>query len=94
MDHDFWGWVYWTGHTISPAAIIGSALGWFPGIAAAVALVFYLLQIYESATVQSWLHNRRLRKIALYKIRMATLEAEELKAVARKHEKEELLGRH
>lgn len=86
MDTDFWGWVYWIGHVLSPAAIFGSLLGYFPGIAALVALIFYIIQIYESPTTQTWLHTRRLRKIAQLKKHMAALEAQEMKSLARRIE--------
>ena len=85
-DLDFWGWLSWLGHALSPVAIFGSLMGFFPGIAAAVALIFYSIQIYESATVQTWMHTRRLRKIAEFKKHIAALEAQELKGLARRIE--------
>lgn len=85
-DLDFWGWLSWLGHALSPVAIFGSLIGFFPGIAAAVALIFYFIQIYESATVQTWMHTRRLRKIAEFKKHIAALEAQELKGLARRIE--------
>lgn len=78
----FWGWLYYVGHTFSPIAVIGSLWGFLPGTVAIVALLFYLLQMYESVTCQTWLHTRRLRKIAALKIKMAVLEAQEKKADA------------
>lgn len=68
----------WVGHTLSGAAIIGTLLGYFPAVAAAVAMLWYVVQLYESRTVQRWLQSRRLRKIAKLKIEMARLEALEL----------------
>jgi hypothetical protein len=50
-------------------------MGWAPGIAALVALIWYLIQIYESATVQRWVANRRIRKIARMKAKVMMLEA-------------------
>mgnify|MGYP001603714389 CR=1 FL=1 len=85
-QNDIWGCLFWFGLAICPVAIFGSLLGWFPGVASLVALIFYLLQIYESASVQTWLHTRRLRQIAILKKKMAILEARELKGLARKAE--------
>ena len=59
-------------------------MGWFPPVAALVAFVWYALQIYESKTVQEWAHNRRTRKIAELRVRMAALEALEKKSEARR----------
>jgi hypothetical protein len=65
----------WVGNVVSGAAIFGSFLGWLPGIAAFIAFVWYLIQIYESATVQRWLAARRLRRIAALKAKIVVLEA-------------------
>lgn len=40
-------------HIASLGAIVGSYAGFFPAIAAIVAVVWYSLEIYESQTVQS-----------------------------------------
>lgn len=84
MGDDFWGGVYWLGHALSPIAIVGTMVGYFPAFASVVALIFYFIQIYESKTCQTWLQTRRLRKIAVLKVAMARLEAQELKALARR----------
>lgn len=73
----------------SAAAIVGTVAGWFPYFAAFVGLCYYLLQIYESATLQTWFHTRRLRKLASLKKLVASLEAQELKALHRKAAKAE-----
>lgn len=65
----------WAGNIISVGAIFGSILGWLPGIAAFIAFVWYLIQIYESVTVQRWLAGRRLRKIAHLRAKIVVLEA-------------------
>lgn len=65
----------WIGNIVSVGAIITSALGFVPAVAALVAFIWYLIQIYESVTVQRWLANRRLRKIAKLKARVVVLEA-------------------
>jgi hypothetical protein len=70
--------ISWLGHMLSSAAIVGTIVGWFPAVAAVVALFWYIIQIYESKTCQRWLTSRRLRKMARLKIVMARLEALEL----------------
>jgi hypothetical protein len=74
------GLVSWIGHAFSSVTLVGAIVGWFPGVAAAVALLWYSIQIYESNTFQRWLTTRRLQKIAQLKIEMARLEALELVA--------------
>lgn len=66
----------WAGNIISVGAIAGSWLGHIPALAAIVALIWYLIQIYESLTVQRWLANRRVRKLARLKARVVMLEAQ------------------
>lgn len=39
---------------ISVAAILGTLAGWLPVAAAFIAAVFYIIEIWESATVQHW----------------------------------------
>lgn len=48
--------------TISAAAIVGAFFGWLPPLAALMASLWYLLQIYESDTVQTWLYKRKVMK--------------------------------
>jgi hypothetical protein len=74
------GIISWIGHTLSGAALVGSIIGWFPGVAAVVALLWYGIQIYESKTYQAWKRGRRLRQMATLRIEMARLEALELVA--------------
>jgi len=66
----------WFGNAISGAAIVGTIAGWLPSIAAIVALVWYLIQIYESATVQRWMATRRHRRLAKLKARVILMEAQ------------------
>ena len=68
----------WVGNIVSVGAIVGAFLGWIPYIGALVALCWYLIQIYESQTLQRWLANRRARKIAHLKSRILELEARTL----------------
>lgn len=63
-DFDFPGWLNWVFHSLSLTAIVGAFAGIFPPIAALVAIVYYLLQIWRDPTVQFWLNTRRQRKIA------------------------------
>jgi hypothetical protein len=66
----------WLGNGASIAALLGSFLGWIPAIGALVAAAWYAIQIYESATVQRWVANRRVRKIARLKARVIMMEAQ------------------
>ena len=74
MHDDFWGWLYWIGHTLSLGSIVGALAGFFPAVASLVALIFYLFQIYENKTFQLWLRNRRIKKLAKLKAKMLVLE--------------------
>lgn len=74
MQDDFWGWLYWLGHTLSLGSIAGVLLGLFTPFASLVALIFYLFQIYENKTFQRWLRNRRIKKMAKLKAKMLILE--------------------
>lgn len=49
--------------TISAGAILGTFLGVLPPLAALAATIWYLVQIWESHTVQKWvrLHTRKRR---------------------------------
>lgn len=64
----------WAGHAISAGAIVGTLAGWVPVIAAVVALIWYLIQIFESATARRWLAARQRRKIARLKAKLARAE--------------------
>lgn len=67
----------WLGNSLSIGAIVTSFMGVVPGIAAAVALIWYLIQIFESATAQRWLATRRNRKLARLKARVLMMEAQQ-----------------
>lgn len=45
-------------HTISVATLAGTLAGLLPPLAAFVAILWYAIQIYESKTVQRWVHRR------------------------------------
>lgn len=66
----------WVGNIFSVGAIVTTIMGLAPAFAALVALVWYLLQIYESATVQRWFATRRVRKLAQLKARVLMMEAQ------------------
>lgn len=66
----------WVGNVFSIGAIAATFMGWVPGVAALVALIWYAIQIYESATVQRFLANRRARRIARLKATVLLLEAQ------------------
>lgn len=71
----------WLGNTIAVGAVISTIMGWAPAVAAVVALIWYLIQIYESPTVQRWLATRRTRKIARMKAQVLLMEAQNKRAL-------------
>jgi hypothetical protein len=64
----------WFGNIASASAIAGTLVGYFPAIAASVALVWYLIQIAESETVRRYLANRRTRRIAKLRAKLMVLD--------------------
>lgn len=46
--------------TASAGAVFGAFLGIFPPLAAFGALIWYMIQIFESDTVQHWLHRHKV----------------------------------
>lgn len=79
-----------TGQAISLAGLISYFIGWLPAVAATIAAIFYILQIWEMRTVTEWRerYKRRhkaekiLRLKAQEKVIAAQLEALELKRSA------------
>lgn len=69
-------WSTWLGHTLSPIAIVGTAAGYFPYFAAVLAATWYIVQLYESKTVQASIQSHRRRKAA--KLRAKLMLVEEL----------------
>ena len=63
-----------TGDAISAGAIVAVLLGYLTPVAAFVALVWYLIQIWESRTIQHWRQNRQMVRKAR---RIARLRAKE-----------------
>lgn len=47
------------GHVASLIAIMGAIAGYLPEAAAGAALIWYLLQVWESKTVTRWRARRR-----------------------------------
>lgn len=64
----------WVGNGLSLGAIATTMLGLTPAVAAIVAIIWYSIQIYESATVQKWVAKRRLRRLARLKAEVLMLE--------------------
>lgn len=75
--------IHVVGDVVSAGAVIGSFLGYLPVAVAFIALIWYIIQIWESRTVQHWWRNRQLirkaKKItrlrAREKVIVAQLEA-------------------
>lgn len=65
---------------ISALAILGTILGYLPYLAAVAGLIWYLIQIKESRTVQHWWSNRQLirraKKVAKLRAREKVILAE------------------
>lgn len=46
----------------SVSLFLAALLGYLPGIAAGLSIVYYCILIYKSKVVQRWLKKRRLRR--------------------------------
>ena len=64
---------------ISAGAILGTIAGDLPYVAAVAGLIWYLIQIWESRTIQHWWRNRQMVRKAK---RIAKLKAKEKVIVA------------
>lgn len=53
--------ISWIGNSASVGVIVSAIIGWLPAAAALIAVIWYLVQLYESKTIQRFL-DRRLRK--------------------------------
>lgn len=88
----------WVGNVVSLGAIAGTLIGWLPFFAAFVAIVWYSIQIWESATVRHYLANRKMinkaKKVARLrakeKVILAQLDALETVRAAKATAKEVL----
>lgn len=65
---------HWIANVTSGGLVVSTVLGWAPALAAIVGLIWYLIQIYESTTVQRWMATRRVRKLARLKAQVVMLE--------------------
>lgn len=69
-----------TADIVGAGTIIAAFIGYLPAIAAAVALCWYLIQIWESRTIQHWVQNRAMvrkaKKIARLKAREKVISAQ------------------
>lgn len=45
--------------TISVTIMLGTIADWLPPIAAGVSIIWGLIRIYETQTVQRWMYNRK-----------------------------------
>lgn len=77
-DHNY---LLWFINLFGGSVIVSTIAGFVPPIAAFVALVWYLIQIYESATVRRWVSLHRTRKLAKLKARVMLLEAQSKAAI-------------
>ncbi len=66
----------YVGNGASGLAIVTTIFGWLPPAAALIAIVWYVVQIYESDTIQKWVKSRRIRKIARMKAQVLLMEAQ------------------
>ncbi len=64
----------WLGHTVSLFTIGGALFGLIPALAATLAVIWYIIEISESATVRRWLRARQLRKLVRLRARAVALE--------------------
>jgi hypothetical protein len=47
---------------LSLATVLGTMASWLPSVAALVSIVWGLIRIYETTTVQGWVKSRATRK--------------------------------
>ena len=69
-----------TGDVIGVGAIVAALLGYVTPVAAMVALIWYLIQIWESRTIQHYLNNRQMvrkaKKVARLKAKAKVISAQ------------------
>lgn len=66
--------LFWLGNSASVGVIISTIVGWLPALAALIAVIWYLVQIYESKTVQRFLNDRLKQKLLHLHAEAAKLE--------------------
>lgn len=69
----------WAADVVSAGAIVGTIAGYLPFVAALAGLIWYVIQIWESRTIQHWWRNRQMVRKAK---RIAKLKAKERIIVA------------
>lgn len=74
---------------ISAGALLASFIGWAPPLAALGALAWYVIQVWESKTVQGWLHRRKQRKLS-----QARVIARLVRDREREHQRNSLHAHH
>ena len=76
-EHDYFAWL---GNSASVVTILGSIFGLLPPLAALVAIIWYMIQVYESKTYREWrarrLHDKKTRKIARLQAQQKVIQAE------------------
>lgn len=72
----------WASNILGGGVVIATIIGLIPSVAGVTAVVWYAIQVYESATVQHWLARRRARKLAYLKDQVAKLEKQVPPAVS------------
>lgn len=55
-------------------AVLSSLLGWVSPLAALIAVIWYVIQIWESRTIQAWVQKRHERKIIRLAAKLAALQ--------------------
>lgn len=48
--------------TLSVATVLASLAAWLPPIAALISIIWGVIRIYETRTVQTWLGRKRTRR--------------------------------
>lgn len=66
----FWA----TGDAVSIGVIGGTLLNYLPPAAAFFAIAWYIIQMYESKTIQNMLRTRRLKKLVTIRAKATALE--------------------
>lgn len=61
-------------NTVSAVTILGTIAGFIPPLAALIAMIWYIIQISESKTIQKWKLDRQVKHS---KRRLAKLRAQE-----------------
>ena len=49
---------------VSVTTVIATVVGWMPSIAAATSILWTIIRIYETETVQNLLHRRKAAQVA------------------------------